>query len=137
MAKNVLSSAAIAGAALLLIVITIQPPCEAARILDEEDKEWMMIKKAAAAGQRDTLLLNSLQWRAVTPPRRNPGTNAAATLGNKNFAAVDCITISNSHAAVHPDSHHYTPAVAMAAALPRHNIQFGVAEDANHNASDN
>ncbi|CAH9073812.1 unnamed protein product [Cuscuta europaea] len=136
MAKNVLSSAAIAGAALLLIVITIQPPCEAARILDDEDKKSMVIKKAAASGQRDSLLLSSLQWRAVTPPRGNPGINAAATLGNKNFAAGGCITISNSHAAVHPDGHYYTPAAEMTAALPHHNIRFGVAEDANHNAGD-
>ncbi|XP_019165100.1 PREDICTED: uncharacterized protein LOC109161201 [Ipomoea nil] len=100
--------------------------CEATRVLDEDEEEWMMRKEQPRRlqPQKPELLLASLQWRDVTPPGSNPGTNAA-TLGTKNFAAGN----TNTH--VH---HGRRPPPASsssaAAAYPRHTIQFGVAEDA-------
>lgn len=99
--------------AVMMSINMKQPACEATRVLDEDEEEWMR-----KGQQPPELLLASLQWRDVSPPGPNPGTNGATTLGTKNFAAGN----SNTHV------HHGRP--SSAAAYPRHNIQFGVAENA-------
>ncbi|XP_019165087.1 PREDICTED: uncharacterized protein LOC109161179 [Ipomoea nil] len=68
----------------VLLLLTIKPH-EACRSIPRDDDEPVWMKK------KHYLLLPSLQWKPVSPPGGNPGTNGAvnsATLGGKDFAAT-------------------------------------------------